>query len=156
MEPEATVAPPVTTTTTPTAVTIDARIASASIGDRSANVQIAFFAEKATAPVGVEVTNVVLVDATSGATVATLTASAGGVWNGRAYEPWNQQVTPGGDLRASYPLSSPPWSTIDGTGTGRRGSSYSTSYKVRVTLRMGDREVTLESGQIQREPEAVT
>jgi hypothetical protein len=140
-----------------TGLDVRATIASASLGNGSANVQIAFFATDAKAPASVSITNVVLVDARSGATVDTLAASSPGIWNGHSYESWNEKVTPGGDLRASYTLTAPKWSSIDGDGT-RSGSSssYSTPYKLRVSLRIDGAEVTLESAELEREPEVMT
>ncbi len=135
---------------------IDAKIASASLGSGYATVQIAFFAERATSPVSIEVKSVVLVDSSTGSAVATLTAQSPFVWNGQTYESWNGSVTPGGDLRASYPLSAPDWSTLDGTAKGQRLSSYSAAYKLRLTILIGGAPVTLESGQVQREAEVQT
>jgi hypothetical protein len=138
---------PGTETTNPeTGLNVKATIAAASLGNGTANVQMAFFASEATAPATVAITKVLLVDAKTGETVQTLEASAPSVWNGRSYEPWNEKVTPGGDLRASYTLSAPSWS----------GSSYSVQYKLRVTLRIDGDELTIESRELQREPEVVT
>lgn len=139
-----------------TGLAVKATIAAASLGDGSANVQIAFFASEASAPATVAITKVLLVDDRSGQTVDTLEASSPAVWNGRTYEPWNEQVTPGGDLRASYTLTAPDWSTIDkGARTGGT-TSYSTPYKLRVTLRIDGTEVTIESSELQREPQVAT
>jgi hypothetical protein len=154
---EPTTGPKTETTNPETDPAVRATIAAASIGDSSANVQIAFFAKDATAPAAIVITNVVLVDARSGAKVDTLEASSPGVWNGHAYETWNEKVTPGGDLRASYALTAPKWSTIDGSGA-RTGTatSYSTPYKLRVSLRIDGTEVTIESRELSREPEVMT
>jgi hypothetical protein len=156
--------------TTPTEVTnpetgikVNATIASASLGGggfgggSSANVQIAFIASDATAPASVSISKVVLLDMKSGATLDTLEASSPGVWNGRSYETWNEKVTPGGDLRASYDLSTPDWSTIDSSSRRSSGtSSYSTPFKLRVTLLIDGAEMTIESDELQREPEVAT
>ena len=155
---------PTTETTNPeTGLEVNATIAAASLGGGgfggggAANVQIAFFASDATAPASIAVTKVTLLDAKSGAALDTLEASSPGVWNGRSYETWNEKVTPGGDLRASYALSTPDWSTIESSAKRTSGTgSYSINYKLRVTLLIDGVEVTLESDNLQREPEVAT
>lgn len=148
---------PVETTNPETGLKVKAIIASASLGDSSANVQIAFFASEATAPASIAITKVLLLDSASGATVDTLVASTPRVWNGASYETWNEKVTPGGDLRASYQLTAPKWSAIDGSGSRTRGtSSYSIPYKLRITLLIDGSEVTIDSAELQREPQVVT
>ena len=145
------------TTNPETNLKVKATIASASLGDSSANVQIAFFASDATAPASVSIAKVLLVDSRTGATVDTLEASTPGVWNGRSYETWNEKVTPGGDLKASYQLTAPKWSAIDGNGTRTSGtSSYSIPYKLRISLLIDGSEVTIDSEELQREPQVVT
>lgn len=146
-----------------TGIKVNATIAAASLGGggfgggSSANVQIAFVASDATSPASVAISKVVLLDMKSGQTLDTLEASSPGVWNGRAYETWNEKVTPGGDLRASYNLSTPDWSTIDSSAKRTAGtSSYSTPYKLRVTLLIDGTEITIESDELQREPEVAT
>lgn len=140
-----------------TGISVKATIASASLGDSNANVQMAFFASDATAAASIAIVSVVLVDGRNGNTVETLSTSSPAVWNGSAYVGWNEQVTPGGDLRASYQLTAPKWSAIDGTDT-RNGtaSSYSIPFRLRMTLRIDGSEVTIESGELQREPQVVT
>jgi hypothetical protein len=157
-------APTSTETTNPaTGIKVNATIAAASLGGGgfggggAANVQIAFFASDATSPASIVITKVILLDAKSGATLDTLEASSPGVWNGRVYETWNEKVTPGGDLRASYALTTPDWSTIESgakrtTGTG----SYSITYKLRISMLIDGTEITLESEELQREPEVAT
>jgi hypothetical protein len=137
--------PPVTNPDT--GLEVRATIAAASLGRGSANVQIAFLASDATAPAKVAIAQVLLLDASTEATVETLAASSPSIWNGGAYVPWNESVTPGGDLRASYNLTAPKWSD---------SSSYSARYKLRITLRIDGTEVTIESRELQREPEVVT
>jgi hypothetical protein len=140
-----------------TGLKVSATISAASLSDHAAsNLQIAFVATEATQAATVEITNVVLVDGSSGTTVDTLTASTPQVWNGRSYETWNQRVTPGGDLRASYQLTTPSWSTIDGSGSTRTSRSYSTPYKLRVTMRIDGNEIVIESGELRREAPVVT
>lgn len=142
-------------TTTTSGLEITSAISAVSLGGYAANVQIAFKAEAATSAANVEVMSVVLVDATSGSVVDTLKASSPQVWNGSTYVPWNQQIAPGGDLKASYNLTVPSWSTLDPSGS-RSSSAYSRSYKLRVTLRIDGVEVLLQSASVNREPEIQT
>lgn len=132
-----------------TGLSIRAQVASVSLSDSSAGVQLAFFAGEAKAAASVQVKGVVLLDAASREEIATLTATAPTVWNGSAYVPWNEQVTPGGDLKASYTLSVPSWGE-------RSADSYATPYRLRVTLLVDGAELVLESEDVQREAPMVT
>ncbi|MBX3187019.1 MAG: hypothetical protein KF819_08395 [Labilithrix sp.] len=138
---------------------VGATISSVSLGDGSAaSLQLAFFANEASAAATVSIKSLVLVDASTKATVDTLTSSNPRVWSGASYEPWNERVTPGGDLKASYQLTTPSWSKIDSNGAVGRGSSrsYSTPFRLIVTLEIDGVEVVLESSELHREPVAVT
>lgn len=136
-------------------VKITSAIAAASLGDSYANVQLAFLAGPATQGANVEVVSVTLVDASTGDLVDTLKASNPQVWNGSGYAPWNQQVTPGGDLKASYQLTAPSWSSLDNTGSAGR-TAYSRTFKLRVTLRIDGVDVLLQSNDLHREPQFQT
>jgi hypothetical protein len=146
--------PPVTTSPT-TGLTVTAAISSASLGGSSANVQLAFLAGAATTAAAVEVVSVTLVDSTTGSVVDTLEASSPQVWNGSGYAPWNQRVTPGGDLKASYQLTAPDWSTMNQGGNDMR-TAYSRNFKLQVILRIDGVEVRMQSNDLQREPEFAT
>lgn len=142
---------------------ISASIASVSLGESysGSNLQLAFVANDALDPASIEIVSVVLVDSSSGAAADTLKSSEPRVWNGSSYVAWNQQVTPGGDLKASYALTTPNWASIDSApgpgGSSRYGSrSYSIPFKLRVTMRIDGTEVVLESAELHREPVAVT
>jgi hypothetical protein len=140
-------------TTSPTSgAKVTSVISSASLGESSANVQLAFIAEAASTAASVEVVSVVLVDATSGSVVDTLEASSPQVWNGGGYVAWNQRVTPGGDLRASYQLTAPAWSSIDPGGR----NAYSRTFKLRVTLRIDGVDVLMQSTDLNREAQFQT
>lgn len=140
------------TTSPTTGSKITSVISSASLGESSANVQLAFIAEAASTAASVEVVRVSLVDATDGAVLDTLEASSPEVWNGGGYVPWNQRVTPGGDLKASYRLTVPSWSSID---AGRR-NAYSRTFKLRVTLRIDGVDVLMQSTDLNREAQFQT
>lgn len=143
-------------TTSPTSgLKLTSVISAASLGESSANVQLAFLAGEASGTASVEVVSVTLVDATSGSVVDTLEPSSPQVWNGSGYVPWNQRITPGGDLRASYQLTAPKWSTIEQGGAGTR-TSYSRTFKMRVTLRVDGVDVLLQSTDLNREAQFQT
>lgn len=122
------------------------------------NVQIAFSAGPGTAGAAIQIVKVDLMDSASGTLVETLTSSKPQVWNGSSYATWNQIVTPGGDLKASYDLSSPSWSKIDSSagGTTRLSGSYSRSFKLHVTVLIDGVQIILESTDLNRQPQAVT
>ena len=139
--------------TSPTSgIKVTSVISSASLGDSHANVQLAFVAGAASTSASVEVVSITLVDATSGSVVDTLEASSPQVWNGGGYVPWNQQVTPGGDLRASYQLSAPAWSSIDPGGK----DAYSRTFKLRITRRIDGVDVLMQSTDLNREAQFQT
>jgi hypothetical protein len=143
------------TTSAKSGLQITSAISSVSLGDSYANVQLAFLADAATDSASVEIVSVTLVDATTGSVVDTLESSTPQVWNGGGYTTWNQRVTPGGDLKASYHLTAPDWSKIDqGAPTGK--TAYSRSFKLRVTLRIDGIDVPLESTELHREPQMQT
>lgn len=130
---------------------------------QQSNVQIAFNAGAGSKAAAVRIIKVELVDSVTGNVVDTLTASKPQVWNGSTYSAWDQNVTPGGDLKASYDLTAPKWSTIDSSTTaggttadGKGTSSWSKAYKLHVTLTIDGIEIILESTDLNRSPVAVT
>jgi len=126
---------------------------------QQSNVQIAFNAGAGQNAAAIRILKVELVDSVSGNVVDTLTASKPQVWNGSIYSAWDQNVTPGGDLKASYDLTAPKWSTIDSStsGSSAKGTSaWSKSYKLHVTLSIDGVEIILESTDLNRQPVAVT
>lgn len=140
---------------------INAQISSVSLGESysGSNLQIAFVANDAKTPAAVEITSIVLIDTTTGEGADVLKSSDPKVWNGSGYVTWNQNVTPGGDLKASYTMTTPNWNLIDGKGdTSVRSASrsYSVPFKLRVTMKIDGTEVILESSELHREPVAVT
>lgn len=142
-----------TTTTPPSTSAITVAVAGASLGSGTANVQLAFDASAVTSAATVSVRKVVLYEVQNETRSETLTASSPTVWNGGGYESWNESVPPGGDLRASYQLTPPTYGAGDQRGTM---DAYSTRYKLRITLDVGGITVTVESRELQREPEFAT
>ena len=146
-------------------VKVSATIAAVTLGDgcssgascADSNVQIAFNAEAGSNKTSIEVVKATVVDASSGELVDTLTSSDPQLWNGNGYAAWDQNVPAGGDLKASYTLSSPDWSKIDGKQTGRSmGGSYAKSFTLHLTLRIGGVEIILESSNLHRQPQFAT
>jgi hypothetical protein len=123
---------------------------------QQSNVQIAFTAGTGTQNAKVEIVTVTLLDSASGKVVDTLQASHPQQWSGNGYTSWDGTIKPAGELKASYDLTAPAWSTLSGTSDSRTTSSYSTKYKLNVTLRIDGVEITLESTDLSREPPVAT
>jgi hypothetical protein len=146
--------------TSPSGLEVKSVIVSVTLGDgfgSTSNLQLAFMAGSAGQSAPVEIASATLVDDASGAFVEVLAASAPQVWNGSRYTPWDQRVTPAGDLRASYSLTTPDWSKMDsGVGGSTRSSSYSRKFRLLLKLRIDGVEVVIESAMLNRQPQAVT
>lgn len=170
--------------TAPDGMTVDATIASATLGDecggggsgfaapsqdcapasadagaggcgaicRPSSVQLSFKATGGTKPAKVEILSVKLHTDADGKYVDELSASAPTVWND-GYAAWDETISPGADLKASYTLSAPKWSTYGGADA----RMASTQYHLLVTVRIdGGGVIVLKSAAIAREPEVVT
>lgn len=123
---------------------------------QGSNVQIAFTSTAGTKGATVEIVSVTLHDAQTGKLVDTLKSSKPQEWNGNGYAAWDQVVPPASELKASYDLTSPAWSTLNGSDSARTTNAYSTAYTLDVTLRIDGVEVTLESVAVNREPPVAT
>ncbi|MDB5215194.1 MAG: hypothetical protein JWO86_3121 [Myxococcaceae bacterium] len=123
---------------------------------QGSNVQIAFTATAGTKAATVEIVSVTLHEASTGKLVDTLKSSKPQSWNGSTYAAWDQKVQPASELKASYDLTSPAWSTINGSDSSRTTNAYSTAYTLDVTLSIDGVEVTLESVAVNREPPVAT
>jgi hypothetical protein len=121
---------------------------------QQSNVQIAFNAGTGSQSAKVEIVSVTLLDSASGNLLDTLKSSHPQVWSGNGYATWDETIKPAGDLKASYDLSAPAWSKLSASDS--RLSSYSTKYKLHVTLRIDGVEITLESTDLSREPAVAT
>jgi hypothetical protein len=118
---------------------------------QQSNVQIAFTTGKGDKGAKVEILEVTLHDASSGAKVDTLTSSVPRLWSGSAYTAWDETLKPASELKASYNLSAPAWAKM-GSGV----NSYSQKYRLHVTLEIDGVQVTLESAVLNREPQVAT
>jgi hypothetical protein len=114
------------------------------------NLQLAFLAAAGGKGAAIEIVKAELLDGSSGEVVDTLAASRPRIWNGTAFVAWDQDVTPGGDLKASYEMTAPAWSKIEGPqpeGT----SSLLRTFKLRLTLHLDGVEVVLQSSSLVRQ-----
>ena len=119
-------------------------------GCQQSNVQIAFTSRDGSAPAKIEILGVTLNDATDGAEVDQLEASNPQKWSTNGgYSAWDQTIAPKTELKASYTLSSPAWSTMSDT-------SYSRKFRLRVTVRIDGTQVVLQSAVLSREPAVAT
>jgi hypothetical protein len=119
---------------------------------RGSNVQLVFNATGGSGTARVEIVEVTLHDGGSGAELDTLTAASPQAWNGTNYTAWDQTLKSGTKVQATYSLSSPAWSHIGSNG----GGTYSTEYRLYVTLRIDGVTATVQSQLLNREPAVAT
>jgi hypothetical protein len=119
-------------------------------GCQASNVQISFNAGEGSAPAKIEILAVTLHDAGDGSEVDQLEASNPQKWStSGGYATWDQTIAPKTELKASYTLSSPAWSTMSDT-------SYSRKFRLRVTVKVDGSTVVLQSTILSREPAVAT
>jgi hypothetical protein len=88
----------------------------------------------------IRIKKVELVDP-SGAVLQTLASRHPARWdNDGAYTPWNEQVSPGQTLAASYLLTPPDWNKL----VGGRYNANTKIFQLRVTVAIGDTIRTIE------------
>jgi hypothetical protein len=89
-------------------------------------------------------------DASDGTEVDQLETSNPQKWStSGGYSAWGQSIAPKTELKASYTLSSPAWSTMSDT-------SYSRKFRLRVTVKVDGSTVVLQSAELSREPAVAT
>lgn len=119
-------------------------------GCQQSNVQISFTSSDGSAPAKIEILAVTLHDANDGAEVDQLEASNPQKWStSGGYSAWDQTIAPKSELKASYTLSSPAWSTMSDT-------SFSRKFRLRVTVKVDGTQVVLQSAILSREPAVAT
>lgn len=119
-------------------------------GCQQSNVQISFTSSDGSAAAKIEILAVTLHDANDGSEVDSLDASNPQKWNASGgYTAWDQTIAPKSELKASYTLSSPAWSTMSDT-------SYSRKFRLRVTVKVDGTQVVLQSAILSREPAVAT
>jgi hypothetical protein len=117
---------------------------------RNSTIQIQFTAGARATPAHVEIADVELLDSTGGTVLQSLAASSPQAWDATTstYQPWDQTVMPSSEVKSSYTISSPSWSTF--------GNSYPAPYRLRVTVRIDGTTVVLQSEAQYREPIVAT
>jgi hypothetical protein len=119
-------------------------------GCQASNVQISFTSGDGSIPAKIEILGVTLHDANDGSEVDQLEASSPQKWDSSGgYSAWDQTIAPKTELKASYTLSSPAWSTMSDT-------SYARKFRLRVTVKMDGAAVVLQSAILSREPAVAT
>ena len=119
-------------------------------GCQESNVQIAFTSTDGSAAAKIEIVSVTLHDATDGSEVDELDASNPQKWNSTGgYTAWDESIAPKTELKASYSLSAPAWSTMKDT-------SFSRKFRLHVTVKIDGSEIVLESAELSREPAVAT
>jgi hypothetical protein len=116
---------------------------------QQSNMQIAF-KSAGNASAKIEIVSVSLRDA-SGTEVAKLTSREPRIWKDNAYVAWDEVLPAASELKASYNLSAPPWSTMSGTVR-----TTEQTYRLRVEINVNGSPVTIESTDLTREPVVVT
>lgn len=139
----------------------DALVAGRCAGDcgggptcRPTTLQIALTAGAGAAAGVVEIASVALYDARTNTRIATLTPTAGQVWDGSgAYGPWDGRVAASQSLQVSYRLHGIDWSSIQQqTGFGPHDGMF----RVQVMIRVNGEQRELASEELGREPMIVT
>ena len=122
---------------------------------RQSSAQLALTAGAGVGSARIAVAAVRLVDATTGATLETLTAREPQVWNNATsvYAAWDETLAHDTTLRVSYKLSAPTWSAL-GSATDRL--AYTRRYRLEIVLTVDGVARTVRSTEITREPEIVT
>lgn len=119
-------------------------------GCQQSNVQLSFTSGEGTAPAKIEILSVTLHDAADGSELDQLETSNPQKWNSSGgYSAWDQTIAPKTELKASYTLSSPAWSTMS-------DQSYSRKFRLRVTVKIDGTQVVLQSTTLSREPAVAT
>jgi hypothetical protein len=98
-------------------------------------------------PAKVEIQAVRILSPT-GKILATIKARGATWWTQSSYQPWDEQLAPDSDLKASYKLSVPDWSELD-KKVG--GNSYGKMFVLEVDVLVGGQKQTAHSSQFPRE-----
>lgn len=119
-------------------------------GCQPSNVQISFTSSEGSTPAKIEILAVTLHDAGDGSELDQLETSNPQKWStSGGYSAWDQTIAPKTELKASYTLSSPAWSTMS-------DPSYSRKFRLRVTVKIDGTQVVLQSATLSREPAVAT
>ena len=115
---------------------------------RQSSMQLAFVST-ASAASQIKIVAVRLIDPTTGAVLETLTSRDPQAWSVDKYISWNEILAPNGDLKVTYKLSAPSYSSFSSS------RSYAMVYRVEVDVSV-DGDVRTLVGEASQEPEVVT
>jgi hypothetical protein len=96
--------------------------------------------------VHVQIGDVALLDANTEMVLQALSAYTPLFWDGTQYSPWDENIAPSSQIKASYTLSPPAWSMLPSLPS----LTLSHQYKVRITVLLDGIAVTLESPPLTR------
>jgi hypothetical protein len=117
---------------------------------QQSNVQLSFTSGDGSTPAKIEILGVTLHDAGDGSELDQLEVSNPQRWAASGgYSAWDQTIAPKTELKASYTLSSPAWSTMS-------DQSYSRKFRLRVVVKIDGTQVVLQSAILSREPAVAT
>lgn len=117
---------------------------------QQSNVQISFTSSDGSTNAKIEILSVTLHDAADGTEVDQLESSNPQKWStSGGYVAWDETIAPKTELKASYNLSAPAWSTMTDT-------SFSRKFRLRVTVKIDGTQVVLQSAVLSREPAVAT
>lgn len=84
----------------------------------------------------------------NGKSVGELSSRKPTAWVDQGYAPWDQTLTPGAELKASYKLGLPDWSAVE---TAIGGTSFGPMFKLEVDVEIGGELTTVQSPEFPRE-----
>jgi hypothetical protein len=106
------------------------------------SVQLSFTSSASGNPAKAKVTRVVLLDADTNTELDTLAAAAPTFWDGSSYVAWDGSIKGGADIKASYTLEAPSWSSITSSS---KSNVYSKQYRIQVTVEIDGASTTVTS-----------
>lgn len=114
------------------------------------SMQMSFGSDGPTKAVPVKILEVRLLAKEGGKVLDTLSARAPSHWveTAASYQPWDEQLQPNADTEAKYDLSAPNWAEIEPTPN--------TIFYIEVDVEIDGTVITVESGELSREPQIVT
>lgn len=83
-----------------------------------------------------------------GATLGAINARSPSLWNDNRYQPWDQNLAPSAEVKASYKLSIPDWTKVQ---TALGISTYAATYILEADIVVGDTTQTVRSAQFARQ-----
>lgn len=111
------------------------------------------FTSKAQQAVPIEINEIRIRLASGGETLSTIEARAPTVWTDSKYEPWDESVSAGASVKASYKIGTPDWGAVE-KALGK--SSFGPTYVLEIDVAVDgvERTRTIESAKVPREEPA--